>query len=188
MYQFLFSKVPMLTYIQGSVLIGSSGAVTSSNGNGISSVTKLGTGIYQVQLLENINAFMSASFMIEGGTTGSPVADGSFVSGTEYQITVVGTTNWAAIGLPADMTAAVGQVFVATGVGGAGTGTATAVGKSGIFAVEMATPSAMLASSSPSKGAIFIFQTYNASGALTSPASSSRIHFDFILRNSSVAY
>jgi len=50
------------------------------------------------------------------------IADGSFVVGQDYAINSVGTTNWAAIG--GAINAQIGDVFTATGVGGAGTGTA----------------------------------------------------------------
>jgi len=64
----------------------------------------------------------------QGGTAGwdsnGSVNAGSFVIGTEYEITTVGTTNWVAIGASSNN---VGIVFVATGAG-SGTGVALAVG------------------------------------------------------------
>ena len=59
-----------------------------------------------------------------GDTTG--VSDGSFVVGQAYQITAVGTTNWYSIG--AGRSAAVGDIFTATGADGGGNGTANSVG------------------------------------------------------------
>ena len=59
-----------------------------------------------------------------GDVTG--VNDGSFVVGQAYQITSVGSTNWPSAGAPANY--AVGTVFTATSVGGAGSGTANSVG------------------------------------------------------------
>ena len=53
------------------------------------------------------------------------VSDGSFVISQYYKILVVGTTNWAAIGVTG--TPAVGTLFTATGAGGSGTGSAGAV-------------------------------------------------------------
>jgi len=64
----------------------------------------------------------------QGGTAGfdsnGSVNAGSFVVGTQYEITTVGTTNWVAIGASSNN---VGIVFTATGVG-SGTGVALAVG------------------------------------------------------------
>jgi hypothetical protein len=52
--------------------------------------------------------------------------DGSFIVGQAYQIASLGDTNWYTAGAP--YTVAVGDVFTATTVGGAGTGTAYPVG------------------------------------------------------------
>lgn len=188
-YQFLYSKIPMLTMIKGSVTIGASGAVASIAGTGVASVTRATTGIYEVKLNDNYNAFVDFHWHADGGLTGSPVADGSFVTGTQYQITVVGTTNWAGAGFDSDFTPAVGSVFVATGAGGAGTGTATAVTKSGIISVELAQNVGGLLQnnfSSKGRGSAFFLNTYNASYALANPTSGAVIAFNFMLRNSSV--
>lgn len=48
------------------------------------------------------------------------VNDGSFTAGKTYEVKVVGTTNWAAIG----GVGTVGAIFMATGSGGAGSGSA----------------------------------------------------------------
>ena len=56
--------------------------------------------------------------------TGGTVTAGSFVVGQTYQILVVGTTSFTAIGASANT---VGVVFTATGVG-SGTGSATVIG------------------------------------------------------------
>ena len=59
--------------------------------------------------------------------TQTPVNDGSFVVGTAYQISTLGTTtNWATAGAGADV--ALGDVFTAISVGGAGDGAAYPVG------------------------------------------------------------
>jgi hypothetical protein len=69
-------------------------------------ITQKGTTKYQVATVSAIN-------------------DEDIVAGRAYRILAVGTTNWAAIG--ASGSAAVGDVFTATGAG-AGTGTVQAVG------------------------------------------------------------
>ena len=64
----------------------------------------------------------------QNGTSGwdsnGSVNAGSFVIGTQYEITTVGTTNWVSIGASSNT---VGIVFTATGAG-SGTGVALAVG------------------------------------------------------------
>jgi len=57
--------------------------------------------------------------------TAAATADESLIVGQAYQISTLGTTNWAAVGAGAD--AAVGDIFTATAVG-AGTGEAYPVG------------------------------------------------------------
>ena len=59
--------------------------------------------------------------------TQTPISDGSFVVGSAYQISTLGTTtNWAAAGAGNDV--ALGDVFTATSVGGSGNGAAYPVG------------------------------------------------------------
>ena len=59
--------------------------------------------------------------------TQTPIADGSFVVGSAYQISTLGTTtNWATVGAGVDV--ALGDVFTATSVGGSGNGFAYPVG------------------------------------------------------------
>lgn len=66
--------------------------------------------------------FLKAYYQfLEQDQSNFPVSAGNFVIGTRYTINTLGTTNWQAIGAPADAT--VGTSFIATGVG-AGTGTA----------------------------------------------------------------
>lgn len=191
LYQFLFSKQPKLTMINGIITFGSTGAVSSASGPGVYGVTRLGTGLYQVKLQDNYNAINGFKWCAFGGVTGSSVAGGAFVTGTLYQILTLGTTTtaqWQAAGLDSDFTPAVGQVFVALGAG-AGSGTVKAIGHSGIFSVEMAqSQSGQLANNNSysGKGSAFIIQTYNASAALANPASGSQLQLDLWFRDSSV--
>ena len=60
--------------------------------------------------------------------TQTPINDGSFVVGSAYQISTLGTTtDWAAAGAGNDV--ALGDVFTATSVGGSGNGAAYPVGQ-----------------------------------------------------------
>lgn len=194
LYQFLFSKQPMLKKINALVTFGASGAVASVGGPGVLSCTKLTTGIYQLKLIDNYVSVVGYTWAMFGGAPGSNVTDGSFVTNTLYEITALGTTSWAAIGLDADFTPAVGQVFVATGAGGSGGGTAKAIGASNVIEVEIAqSQNGQLSNNFPNlgRGAAFIFQAYGlpASGqvpALVSPALNSQMHIDMWFRDSSV--
>jgi hypothetical protein len=58
--------------------------------------------------------------------TGAAIADESFVVGQAYQVSTLGTTDWAAVGAGTDV--AVGDIFTATAAG-AGTGEAYIVGQ-----------------------------------------------------------
>lgn len=190
-YQFITSKHPSLALITGSVTFGATGAVGTVAGNGVQGVTRLTTGIYEIKLVESWPAFIKFIWAGYSGVTGSNVNDGSFVTGTLYQIITVGTTTWSSAGFDSNYTPTVGACFVATGVGGAGTGTAKAVTTSGIGNVELArSQSGLLQNLYPSqgKGSAFIVQTLGYTGSLADPTNGSQLGFGFFLRNSSVAY
>ncbi len=147
LYQFLFSPNPMLTEADASVLIGSTGAVTSASGNLIQSVTRTGVGTYRITLKQPFNAFydMSASLTetVTGGALAVDAVSAALSIGTTYQITTVGdatAAQWLALGVPSGTTIAVGVPFtaLATGNGAAGTARVKAVAPSTIATVELA--------------------------------------------------
>lgn len=193
----LFQFHVMACMLNCKVTFGASGAVASFIGPGIASVTKIGTGAgtYRIQLQDNYSALYTVDAIFESPNSGTPVADGSFATGTIYQITAVGTTNWTAIGLPAGITPAIGQVFAATGAGGAGTGTASVMTQSGISNVEVLGGGTMLAPvpSSPLLGGFVTVQCLAPTNSSTTtripanPASGSVAEFKIYLGNSSVA-
>lgn len=186
--QFFYTAHKMPVMLDMNVAIGATGAVGTLKGPGIYGVTRLGTGIYQIKLQDNYNKFFKLDWNVEAPVTGSAVNDGSFSVGTVYQITTVGTTDWTAAGLPAGLTAAVGMVFKAATIGGAGTGAAKALGTSGIFAVEVVgNPQTMLApQGAANQGGIITIKCLNASGAATDPAEGTVLFLDLYLSNSSV--
>lgn len=139
--QRVYSMHVMMVQLNATITIGTTGAVASIAGKGIAAVTRTGVGQYQIQLEDNYNDLIQIIPSLRSPITGSAVTAGSFVAGTPYQITTLGTTNYNAIGLPAGVVAAIGVTFVASGVG-AGTGTATAIGNSGIACVEAISGSA----------------------------------------------
>lgn len=196
-FQFLFSKQPKLTMINGLVPIGATGAVGTVSGAGVQGVTRLAAGIYKIKLLDNYYGYVDSDFSMQGGITGSSVAGGAFITGTLYQIITLGTTTqaqWVTAGFDADYTAAVGSVFVATGAG-AGTGTVKAIGSSGIVACEIAQRTGNLLNnlnSISNKGSSVIVQTLAATSSSvttlipTDPANGSVLSFKLWFKDSSV--
>jgi hypothetical protein len=100
---------------------GLKGGLTSYTGNQIQPRVKIGSGSEATGSI--LRAKGSRVFQV---TDGASVADESVVVGSVYQILVVGTTDWNAMGLRG--TAAVGAVFTATAAG-AGSGTVSLVKK-----------------------------------------------------------
>lgn len=183
--------------IHGIVTFGASGAVSAASGGGVQGVTKLATGLYKIKLVDNYVSYTGGDFHMLSGITGSPVTAGSFVTGTLYQITALGSTTqaqWVTAGLDADYTAAVGVPFVAAAAG-AGTGTATALASSGIANIEVAqSASGMITNLNPvlGRGSSIIISTYGAtSSSVTtlipaSPASGSMMGFNLWFSDSTV--
>lgn len=171
----------MLTFIEGNFVVGGSGAVGTVKGSGIASVTLLSTGTYKIKLEDGFPRYLSGTAGAVAPSSGATVNDGSLVVGTTYIILSVGTTDWVAAGLDADVVPAVGVSFVATAIGGAGTGTARAVVDSGIVSVEVVgNPNLMV----PYK--TLIIQCISDAGAVDNPVSGSVIGFTMMLRNSTL--
>lgn len=191
----LYSMHVFPVLLDANFAVGASGAVSDLKGPAVQSVTRLAAGIYQVQLQDKYNKYFIGSAQLSSPAPGSDVADGSFVVGTPYVITLVGTTDWSAVGFPTGVTPAVGAAFVATTVGGAGTGTAKAVTVSGISSVEViGQPNLTITNSlaQPNQGSIFLIQTLGpTSSSVTTmiakdPANGSRLAITAYLSNSSV--
>lgn len=119
-YQFMYTAHPKPVLIDVDIPIGASGAVgTLTSGTGISAVTRISAGIYQVTFLDNYNSFIGVEVDIWSPNSGSNilVASAGTTSGTAYIITTVGTTTtagWQTLGLPIGIAPAVGVVFKAT--------------------------------------------------------------------------
>jgi hypothetical protein len=191
-YQFLYSKDAMLTRISGTFVVGSDGSVTSFTGKGIEGIhARPGAtpaGVYYVELDENYNALVGFDWWVSQGLTGGTVTAGSFSTGTAYQITSVGNTDWGAIGFYSeDYTAAVGMPFIATGAG-SGTGTGKALVSSGICNIELLCPQSLLQNTMVGDGSTFVIKCYDYSGTAAFPADTTTVTVDFYLRNSTVAY
>lgn len=192
----LYSFNVMPVQINGSILIGTTGAVTSFSGSGISSVTRLAQGQYQVILKDNYNSLLNFQAHMRSPISGTPVAGGSLSVGSVYQIVTLGSTTtaqWHAAGVPAQVVPAIGVIFKAATVG-AGSGTSETLITSGISSIEaMGIQSTMIAPDpSIQAGSILNFQTMAATSSsvttqiASNPASGSTIAFSIILNNSSV--
>lgn len=188
----LYQPHVMAVLLNCKISIGASGAVSSFKGPMIQSVTRAAAGLYSIQLQDNYNGMFNMIASAVSPQSGSNIAAASFVAGTAYQITVVGTTNWSAIGLNSALTPAVGMSFIASGAG-SGTGMAKVMGNSGIAAIEMLDNGAELAPSpAPLLGGIINIQCLGAtSSSVTTqipadPANGSIICLSFYLNNSSV--
>jgi len=194
-----------------SVPIGASGAVGTIAGPYISSVTRLAAGLYQIQLQDSYSGYYMGGAQFISPTTGSALqidsGSAALTAGAAYQITTVGdatAAQWAALGVPAGVTPAVGVSFVAlvTGSGASSTARVKAVGDSGIAKIELlSNPNLMLdpqVANAPSPGGIIQIQTLQAQMpsattqgtpvqyAAADPASGSILKLFLMLSNSSV--
>jgi len=187
--QFYYTLHKMPVLIDGDILIGAVGAVTSIAAVGVKAVVRLGVGIYQIQLEDNYTNYYGIDWNVIDGATGATVAGGAFVVGTAYQILTMGNTTqaqWIAAGVPVGVTAAVGVSFVALTVG-AGTGTVKSFAASGVFAVEnLGNPTATLAPLNLAAGAggYILVTTLNAAGAAANPVAGTVLGFQVYLSNS----
>jgi hypothetical protein len=182
--QFTFGLEHYPVQLYGSFAIGATGAVSLVRGSGIASVTRLAVGTYQIKLEDNYYRFLNLQALFEMPVTGSDVAATAMVAGTTYEITALGTTNFALYGVAAGVAPAVGVAFVATAVG-LGTGTVKAVAASGIYGVQViGNPQLM---DQPSvKGAVILIRTMNNAGAATDPVDGTVMNLQINVRNSGV--
>lgn len=200
LFQFLYTKQPKLTMITGGFQVGASGNVASGSitGAGVYSITKLGTGTYQLKLADNYANILGIDYQLYSSIGATEVAIASLVASSSYQIAVVGNSNWATVGADSQYTPSIGQPFVANQVAGSGTGTAKLLASSGIVQIEtLRRSTTMLTNGSPNSGlgASFIFQTLaNQSSAglamttliPTNAVGSSAVSFKIWFKDSSV--
>lgn len=179
-----------------NVDIGASGAVSNLKGPYVESVTRLGTGAYQIKMRDNYNRFYSMLSAQSVAVTGANINISSGLTlGQAYIITALGTSttaNFQALGLPEGVEAAVGVGFVAsTASAGTGTGTVKAVAASNITAIQLV-GNQQLTMAPSDKGAIILIQCFGPTGAgdttliPADPANGSMLFLQFMLSNSSV--
>lgn len=182
--QFFFSKNHAPVYLEGNAVIdsGQSSGVRALKGSGIKSIVKKATGIYQVTLGESYNRYLGGSAGFVSSVTGN-VASTALTVGTAYVIRTVGSTNWQTAGLPAGVTPAAGQAFVAIATS-AGTGTAFTVVGSGVANVEVfGDPNLEITNTTTP---YFMIACRDYAGALVAPVDNSVLGLTIYLRNSSV--
>lgn len=190
--QFLFSLNPMLTYIEGSVVIGATGAVGTIKGGGISNIVRLSAGTYQIILEDQYNKVLGFQGSLQAPVTGSALT--STVSGTVYVINALGTATaaqWQAVGLSAYVTPAVGVAFKASASASiGGSASVKALGVCAINQIQLVgDPSLTVINQSPYMVVQCLGPT--ASGdttqVATDPADGSKLFFALMLRNSNLA-
>lgn len=183
-----YSMHVMPVVIDCNVAIGASGATSDLIGPLVTSVTRIKAGVYRVKLADNYSSLFNIKASMKSGVTGSTLEVESMVAATLYQIVTVGDTNWQTYGLPANVTAAVGQVFVASGAG-TGTGQVKALIASGIEEIELA---GSMMNPTDNTGSIITLRTLASTAAGNTalieadPASGSRLFIEMYLSNSSV--
>lgn len=169
-------------------------------------------GLIYVNLQDNYNKFLCARAQIVAPTSGTPISiSGSSVLtvGQVYTITSMGTStqaNWHAVGVPSNITAAVGVSFIASVTGG-GTGTgvvqAPTTAGSGVDHIELiGNPNLMNSNGAyllgASQGMTLIFGCYGkafgydsgtpadstVTNVLAAPATGSKIFLEMYFNNS----
>jgi hypothetical protein len=158
------------------------------------------TGTIIVQLQDKFNRSFSGFNANVAPVSGSAlkIDNSALTQGTAYVITTLGNSTaaqWAALGVPIGVTAAVGVAFVAASVGaGANTSTSrvmtTAAAGSAIATIETVGDPNLSINPNPGSnqpfGAQFILQCRNYTGALANPANGSVISLAFYLSDSSI--
>lgn len=197
-YQFLYSKVPMLTFVDCTITVGSSGAVSSSTGALVNSVT-LPTGAvgqYLINLTDNYNAFIDMFSNVKAPISASPTAITALTPGLAYSISTLGSATraqWTTAGVPTNVTPAVGVFFVAAATSAGASSAAKPVISSGLYGVVLVGTNTYQTSAGNSAFQILVQcvgPTATADTALipTNPVSGSVLELGFWLRDSTVAY
>lgn len=92
--QTLDSLVKKLTLVQGSVVIGATGAVGTTTGNGVSSIARVSAGKYTITLSDTYYRFVGLEYSFYEGGAGSPLV---------YTLSVFSDPQSATVGVPAGL-------------------------------------------------------------------------------------
>jgi hypothetical protein len=166
-------KEPVL--LECNFVVGSTGAVGTLIGSGVSSIERLGVGVYRINLDRTYNRLFSVLGHVVAPLTGSEVAAGSLVATTLYRITTLGTTLFTAVGAKENR---LGEAFVASGTT-TGTGKATAIAPEQVVSFQ-------IASSFNDTCSHIVVRLVDDGGAAVEALEGSKIHFTCLLRRSSV--
>ena len=165
-------------------------ATTPSANDGVTNPNPA-AGIAVIQLKQNFNVFLGMNYVFQAPQTGGAVT--STVAETSYIIRALGTTTaaeWLAVGLPAGLTAAVGQSFVATATQAiGGTGSVSAVGSSGIVSAEvMGVPNASISNDNiaANGGAYVMVQFLGSASTKAAPTAGCVVNLRLFFDRSSV--
>ncbi len=182
LYQFLYSKQPKLTMINGIVTFGAGGTIASGSTftAGVYSVTGNGNGTFQVKLSDNYAAFVGGQFTVHSGLSASVINISSLVGSSSYQIVSVGNSTWSTVGFDSDYTPVAGAPFMANAVVGSGTGTARLLTPTNISTIQMLqtttglltnnAPNFQNTNGAPGRGSSFFFQTMAPTATMVSSA------------------
>lgn len=133
-------------------VVGSSGAVGTTKGPYIKSVTRKGVGAYEIKLSDNYNRYYGGFSGFVAPSTGSAIDPNTGTVGKAYVITTVGDTDWSTAGLSAGLTAAVGQSLILAAAPAAGTGRVKAIASAGITSIQVVGNANLMCNPSPSNG------------------------------------
>lgn len=182
LFQFLYSRQPKLTMVQGQLLFRTAGRVVgSASGVGVYAVQGYGNGNFQIKLTDNYANLVGAEFTPIGGVSAAEVNVDSLAGSSSYQIAVVGNSTWSTVGVDTDYgSVAIGDPFVATAVAGSGTGFAKLISPSNVASVEvMPSLQNYMTNTSPNygsntggigRGTAVLFKTLAPSTAMVSSA------------------
>lgn len=190
----MYSLHAMPVALDCNVAIGATGAVGTIAGTGISGITRLDVGTYQIKLQDNYNRLYGLDATLQPPLTGSATDPHSETTGHVYQITTVGNTDWTTAGVPAGVTPAVGVAFLLAAQPATGTGRVKTIGVSGIQCVEIVgvTNTTIAPSGAANIGALITIQCLGATSSSvttlipTDPASGSVLYVQMLLSNSSL--
>lgn len=206
LYQFLYSRQPKLTMVNGIISFGANGSVTSVSSVGVYTAANLAAGQYQIKLTDNYYAFVGAQFNFYSGIAGASTFGVAGLTGSSmYQITTVGNSDWTTLGPDPDYALTAGTVFRATAVVGSGTGTAKLLTVNPVVSAQvLQSQTTALQNNFPSlgRGSSIYFQTIapvvttsqtstsvyvsTTTMTATNPVASSSMSFKLWFRDSSV--
>jgi hypothetical protein len=192
--QFNYSLHVMPVTIDCNMAIGASGAVSDLKGPGVTSVTRLSAGIFQIKLQDNFARLYTLDASVQSPNSGSPADPNGLTTGTVYRITTVGNTDWTTAGVPAGIVPAIGVVYKQAAAPASGTGRAQPIGTSGVHSIEVVGSTDLMLAPAPVSqniGGLITIQTLGATSSsdttplATDPASGSRLYVRLLLSNSS---